>query len=170
MTRRNEYIIVDDEQKERLKFISESDINNSGTILKISENPDYVEYFSNKYNDVLEYKCESYVIHPKGTYPANPLNKYTQTRDKFLEYYTENPNELVDTTGERRLTYYTYYGYNLVQNEDGEYELVRSIDYDSFDEVLDSCEYMATNSYNKHQTNDEEFINSYLEDNKTLTK
>ena len=53
MTRRNEYIIVDDEQKERLKFISESDINYSGTILKISENPDYVEYFSNKYKDVF---------------------------------------------------------------------------------------------------------------------
>ena len=164
--RKEGYILLDDED-EYSKFHAEYYNNYHGFIVKIDENKEYVDYLKKyvpeNYINKVDYKCYGEVFYPKGTDLTDPMNRLTNTWE-YETYYSKNPDHK-DATGEKRLKYYSFYGYNLIKNDNG-YELVKSEDYYTIDDVIDNCEYIGYYYLNdKKKTEDQELIEYILERN-----
>lgn len=160
-----DYIEITDDDALKLDAISDYESfnkNDVGSILKINENEDYIKYLKNEYQNYYDYKCEDKSFYARGTYPLNPFNRYIPTVETEI-YYSKDPDNK-HTTGEKRLHYYTFYGYNIVKI-DGHYELVESDNYFTLDDCLENCEYIAKNCISLQKTEDEELINYITEKN-----
>ncbi len=166
----SDYIIITEDDKKIYNAIEKEENKNEdkpGSLLEISKNPEYIEYIKENYKNKLFYKCSMKVYHADDTYKANPVNSYMPTWDDFV-FYTEDPNN-ENATGEKSLTYYTFYGYNIVKDENNNYTLVRSEDYDTIEDVINNCTLIGTETYNKYVTEDEKQIQEF-EENKTKVK
>ena len=164
LTRQDYYKFVDDEEAKKLNFISD----NSNCLLKIDKNKGYVKYITKNCTNYYDYECSftTYRVYNSNS-PAIPVEN---------TYYSKDPyNE--DCTGRKRLHYYTFYGYNLQLNSNGEYELIRSKEYYTMDEVVKNCEYIPKGCYIKYKTQNENriedienAINLEIEENDTKTR
>ena len=137
MDRQEEFIVIDQEQSDLLKFMNKKDL------FRIDENKDALQNVENQNQDYIEYRYKYIymqpipVVHSNGkftyvTYYYVPVTKYSWTTDQ-----TRN------LTGETRVCHYMYYGYKVYQTDNGKYKMEKSDLYDSISDIPDEYEYIG---------------------------
>lgn len=126
----DEYILVTNEEKDLYEYAAYQGL------IKIDDNEEAISdcFLSFDLKPFYEYEycdTQSTMI---GTLPST-TTVYSWTRD----------SEHSNLTGKIRIAYPVYYGYNIVKNEDNEYELIKSNPYISYDELIsDGYEYIKS--------------------------
>lgn len=121
----DDYIIVDDEEKKLYNFLDKN------WLIKIEDNEEAIY----NYLDIVgtepfyEYEYHYYKALPKGA-----TTGYSWTKD---------PNH-GNLTGNKRISYPVYYGYNVIKDENGNYILDRSKPYKSYEKLVnDGYKYIS---------------------------
>ena len=137
MDRTDEYIVINQEQSDLLKFMNKKDL------FRIDENKEALQNIESQNQDYLEYRYKYIymqpvpIVHSNGkftfvTYNYIPITKYSWTTDQSR-----------NLTGETRVCHYTYYGYKVYQDENGKYKMEKSDLYESISDIPDEYEYVG---------------------------
>ena len=157
--RKDDYIEISDEEALKLQTINDYEHENRsrvGFIIKIDENKYLFNCLEDRYQNYYDYKCVEDVYYPIGADLAG-LTWETET------YYSKDPNHRY-ATGEKRLNYYVFYGYNLIDTDNG-YELIKSGEYYTLDDLVANCEYIDDYCAVLRRTEKQDKIDSLLEKN-----
>lgn len=157
LLRTDDYVLINREEEQLLKFINKNNLfeieSNKSVIADIvAAQEDYTEYrYSYIYSKM--HRVPRYIGDDiEYFYWAVPTTGYSWTKDS--NYY--------GLTGEERVCHYVYYGYEIIKNEKGKYELVKSEPVDSLDELPEGFNYVRekfydiVNLYNKDEILDYE--------------
>lgn len=140
--RTDDFVLIDKEEKKKIK------IQNDNDLYPISENMEYINSFSDKYEDFIEYRY--YYAYVKEHTKYHCLGKTWGTSNSYTieigHCWTKDENHK-NLTGETRTAHCQFIGYNIEKNEKGKYEVIESKTFDSLNELLDSCEYIKPNFY-----------------------
>ena len=156
LNRSDDYIPVNKEETELLEFI------NKKGLYRIDENKQAISNVTKRRQDFVEYRYRYYYLLPMPIVQYNLKSTYvTYTYIPMVGYSwtTDTSREL---TGEKRVCHYVYYGYKIIKNEKGAYELVKSAPVDDLSELPDGYDYIKgkfydiVNLYNRKQVLDYE--------------
>lgn len=142
MDRSNNYIAVNQNDIELLKFINKKDL------FRIDQNKKSIKEITSKHSDYKEYRYKYFYMMPM------PRTHYNGKTTSITYYYipmtgyswTSNPNES-RLTGEERICHYVYYGYKIIRNEKGKYEIEKSEPVDSLDLLPEGYDYIKEKFY-----------------------
>lgn len=142
--RTNDYVFVDDEMKELIKF------ENKEGLFRISHNKEKISNIINTHGDYKEYRYKYTWMQPVSH--TRIINGRTQIYFTYIPHtkytWTSNKSEF-GLTGEERVVHYVYYGYKIVKDENGKYKTVKSQCYDSFEEIPEEYSYIKKDFYKK---------------------
>lgn len=141
--RTSDYIIVDKEMEDLLQFV------NSQGLFKISDNQVKIDGIVSLQSDYVEYRYKytetKYITIGKRRQPIIST-KYSWTRNSSRE----------GLTGEERNVHHMYYGYKVVKDENGVYQMIRSPYVDSLSDLPEGYDYIGeefcvkVNAYDKN--------------------
>lgn len=152
LNRTENYTFIDSEEEKLLNFINKNDL------FEINANKDTITNITSTQSDHKEYRYKFVystlvpVLHFNGkntyyTYISTPTTGYSWTSD---------PNHS-NLTGEERVCHYLYYGYKIIKNEQGEYDLIKSNPVDNINDLPENYKYIqktfykVVNLYNKEE-------------------
>lgn len=152
LERSDNYIAITLEDAEFLKFINQKDL------FKIDDNKAAIEKITESHEDFKEYRYRYYYNLPIPRTYTN--GKQTYTTYSFIPMvghsWTKNANKH-NLTGDERTCHYVYYGYKIIQNDKGEYELLKSEAVDNIEDLPEGYDYIkeefykVVNLYNKDE-------------------
>lgn len=138
--RMDDYIVIDKEEKDLLKFLDKKDL------LRIDDNMEAIENLERENHDYIEYRyAYTYLM---------PIPHYVRTGKTTTMYYTyiptthyswtTNPNHS-RLTGEQRRCHHVYQACNVVVDEKGKFVIVPSDYVDSIEELNGEYTYVKKN-------------------------
>lgn len=133
LDRSDNYILVNKEEAELLDFV------NKNGLFKIDENREAINNLVKNNKDYVEYRYEYFYLLP--ILIGKVVNYIPMTGHSW----TTDTNE--DLTGEERTCHYVYYGYKVIKNEKGTYELIKSYPVDDLSELPRGYDYIKEKSY-----------------------
>lgn len=142
LNRLDNYIFVDEKEEGLLEFINENDL------FKIDDNKNAINNITDNQMDYKEYRYSYYYTMSMPVLHTNGKNTYvTCNYIPTIGYsWTSNPNK-ENLTGEERDCHYVYYGYKIIKNDNGDYELVKSKPVDSITELPEGYDYIKGKFY-----------------------
>lgn len=141
LNRTDNYISVTQEDVDLLKFINKNDL------FKISENENAIENITANHEDYKEYRYRYHYLMPQPTYIYNGKNMQIIYTYIPMTGHSWTTNTTKDLTGEERICHYVYYGYKVVKNEKGIYEMIKSGPVDDLSQLTEGYDYIKGNFY-----------------------
>ena len=143
--RTDDYILINKEDSKLLEFIDNEDL------CRIDENKEIIEDITNKHQDHIEYEYVYSTRKLTPNYAGSTLAHgipMGAVRVKLVSNHswTDNPNH-ENLTGKQANCHYVYYGYKIIKNDDGEYEIIKSKPVDSLSELSQDFEYIKPDSF-----------------------
>ena len=151
LNRSDNYIPVSKEDAELLEFI------NKKGLFRIDENQQAISNTTDSHQDFIEYRYRYLYLMPIPI--VHHTGKTTYTTFNYIPRtgYSWTTDTSRNLTGEERVCHYVYYGYKVIRNEKGTYELVKSDSVDDLSELPDGYDYIKEKFYdvvNLHDKND----------------
>ena len=141
LNRTDNYIRINKEEADLLEFI------NKKGLFRIDENQYAIKNIVSNHQDHTEYRYKYFnivpipIVHSTGkityiTYNYIPMPHYSWTTDTSK-----------NLTGEERICHYVYYGYKVIKNEKGSYEIIKSNPVDDLFELPEGYIYIKKDFY-----------------------
>lgn len=142
LDRLDDYIFVNEEEEKLLKFLNKNDL------FKIDDNKSVIDNITNNQTDYKEYRYKYYYRRPIPiTYYVGNTTHVIYNYQRVEAYsWTTNLNKK-GLTGEERTCHYVYYGYKVIKNDKGAYELEKSEPVDSIEELPEDYVYIKEKFY-----------------------
>lgn len=142
LNRLDNYIYVNEEEESLLEFINKKDL------FKIDDNKNAIDNITDNQTDYKEYRYSYYYLIPIPITHSNGKTTYiTYNYIPMIGHsWTNNPNR-GNLTGEERVCHYVYYGYKVIKNDKGVYELEKSEPVDSIAELPEGYNYIKEKFY-----------------------
>lgn len=142
LNRSNNYIAVNEDDVELLKFINKKDL------FRIDENKNAIEEITAKQTDYKEYRYKYFYL------MAMPITHYngktTSVRFNYIPmtgYSWTTDSDKSRLTGEERICHYVYYGYKIAKNDKGKYQLEKSEPVDDIKDLPEGYDYIKEKFY-----------------------
>ena len=151
LNRTDNYIPVSKEDAELLEFI------NKKGLFRIDENQQAISKITDSHQDFIEYRYSYFYLMPIPIVHHTGKTTYTTFNYIPMKGYSWTTDTSRNLTGEERVCHYVYYGYKVIRNEKGTYELVKSDPVDDLSELPDGYDYIKEKFYdvvNLHDKND----------------
>jgi len=166
--RTDNYINVTDDMEKLIEFENDEDL------FRISFNKDKIDEITSEHTDYVEYRYKYTWLQaiPHFNYNGKTTTVWYTYIPQTGYSWTDNPNHS-RLTGEQRVVHYVYYGYKVVKNEKGKYELVKSDMVDNLSELSDEYYYIKEDFYKKVHLDNKELEVDYEdgpEEDKKLTE
>lgn len=151
LNRTDNYIPVSKEDAELLEFI------NKKGLFRIDYNQQAISNITDSHQDFIEYRYSYYYLMPI------PVVYGTEIRFNNMPMigYSWTTDTSKNLTGEERVCHYAYYGYKIIRNEKGTYELVKSDYVDNLSELPDGYDYIKEKFYDVVNLRDKNEILDY---------
>lgn len=141
LTRTDAYIPVTQEDEELLKFL------NKKGLYRIDDNKTILDDIAASQNDYLEYRYSYYYLMPIPITHTNGKQTYTTFTYVPMTGYSWTTDQSKNLTGQERLCHYVYYGYKVVKNEKGIYEIIQSDPVDNLEDLPEGYDYVKEKFY-----------------------
>ena len=112
--RTDEYLLLNEENEKLYKYLSDQNL------VSIIENIDVLNSISSNLHDYMEYQYKY-----NRTYTTTDGKGHTTVHTTPAYSWTTDPNHS-RLTGKERVMTHVFYGYNVVKNSNGKYELQKS--------------------------------------------
>lgn len=141
LNRSDNYISVNKEEAELLEFI------NKNGLFRIDENQQVISNTIDRQQDFVEYRYRYFYM--MSIPVVQKIGKTTYTTYNYIPMtaYSWTTDTSKNLTGEERVCHYVYYGYKIIRNEKGTYELVKSAPVDDLSELPDGYDYIKEKFY-----------------------
>lgn len=140
-TRQDEYIPLDEDNSELIKFLDKKDL------ISLDDNLDVILSETEKNHDFVEYRY-SYrekITRWVGKVPMKRwVTRYSWTRDANHD----------DLTGEVRTCHYVYQGCNVYKDDSNKYVVIPSDEVDDIKDLIGNYKYVRKNYYKVVSLND----------------
>lgn len=137
--RLDDYILIDKEQEELLKFINKKDL------YVIEDNIEEIKGIESSKNDYIEYRYRYTYMQPIPH--VRRIGKTTTVSYTYVprtrHSWTDNPNHS-RLTGQQRIVHHMYQGYKIVLNEKGKYKVVKSEFVESVEDLPSEYKYVKS--------------------------
>lgn len=134
--RTDDYVIVDKETESLLEFI------NKEGLFQISDNQQKIDNITSLQNDYTEYRYN----YTETTYIIIGDRRQPVITEKHS--WTPNPSR-TGLTGEERLVHHMYYGYKIITNEKGNFEIIKSDLVDNLHDLPEEYNYIKKDFFVK---------------------
>ena len=149
LKRTDKYVPISDKDKKLLDF------ENKNGLFKISDNQEVINNITNNQKDCTEYRYRYYYLLPQTI--VGPNGQLTVLLIPHVGHsWTTDTNKFL--TGETRQCHHVYYGYKVIENEKGDFEVIRSEAVDSISDLPEGYDYVkqdfyaVVNAYNKKES------------------
>lgn len=156
LNRSDDYTPVNKEEAKLLKFI------NKNGLFRIDENQQAIRNITDSHQDFVEYRYKYYYLMPIPVFHRIGNSTYITYNYIPMIAHSWTTDTSQSLTGEERVCHYVYYGYKVIRNEKGSYELVKSDPVDDLSELPDGYDYIkeafydVVNLYDKNEILDYE--------------
>ena len=162
MGKRDEYVLIDENDKETVKKL---DFANRKELYKINENLDAIQEMikDNKYHYEYEYKYYPEVPVTKYVYidgSSHIVTYYEKSKTPVYEWTTDSNHS--GLTGKMKLVYPAYQGIKIVSDGNGGYKEESSPVYYDFDSIPEEYEYVRSGICRFMAMYDQKDIAEYL--------
>lgn len=141
LNRTDNYVEVRQEDAELLEFINKNDL------FRISDNENAIENITNSHVDYIEYRYEYHYLIQQPIVVNNGKSIYTIPHSIPMTGYSWTTDTTKDLTGEERMCHYVYYGYKVVKNRNGVYEIIKSEPVNDLSELPEGYDYIKEKFY-----------------------
>lgn len=135
--RQEKYIVIDEKDKKLYKFLKDN------KLLRIEDNLDIIDSIKETQNDYYEYRYEYPFMMPipHTIYNGKTISIYYTYIPTTHHSWTKDVNR-GDLTGEIRVCHYVYYGYKIIEKENGTYDVEKSEYVDDIRDIMDEYPYI----------------------------
>lgn len=140
--RTDDYISYTLDNKKIVGFIEKNGL------MRLNDNIELINLLAKNQNDYMEYRYSYTYMQPIPHYTKiGKVTTVTYTYVPVTRYsWTSDPNH-GRLTGETRICHYKYYGYKIVVNEKGKYELIKSELVDDINTIINEYPYIKAKYY-----------------------